>query len=184
MAEVVKIAVTCDPELLDLIEANAQALKMPPIANDSLSDVRTQIIRRAIQAKIDVVARDPQETGERVVLNFGHTLGHAIESAAKYQLRHGECVAIGMCGALQLGERLGITDKHLRSRVVSLIEALGLPTRARVRLPLAARYLARDKKRDKTSLRFVFPRVAGAWKLHSVDIETAREALSSVIVSL
>lgn len=181
MAEALKVAVALDASLLATIERHADALCDPPTVNDEHAALRASVIRAAVQAKIDVVAVDERESGPRMLLNFGHTVGHAVESASRYKLRHGECVAIGMVAALDLGVRLGVTPVALRDRVVRVIEALKLPTRAAVPAREAWSFLTRDKKRDGDTLRFVLATGAGSAIVRDVPAAEARRALRSVI---
>lgn len=168
MAEAVKVGVVLDAGLLDLIESGATELDA--------------VIRRAVQAKIDVVAVDERESGPRMLLNFGHTIGHAIESASGYRMLHGECVAVGMVAALELGASLGVTPPALVTRVTGVLEALGLPTRAHVRRDLVRRHLRADKKRDRTMLRFVLATEAGRAVVEKVAMERVEAAVERVVV--
>ena len=120
-------------------------------------------IARAMQVKINVVARDPLEQGERAKLNLGHTFGHAFELLSNYQLQHGEAVAIGLVCAARLAERRKLCDAGLAIRIENLLNAMELPTRGprgmAVDAILAA--MATDKKRVAARLRFVLPRALG-----------------------
>ncbi len=87
------------------------------------------LIRRNVEIKAGIVREDAEErSGLRMLLNFGHTVGHAIETCAGYALRHGECVALGMVAACRVGERIGLTAPTLTARVAALLSRLGLPT--------------------------------------------------------
>ncbi len=168
LAEAVKVGVALDAGLLDLIESGA-------------TDVGA-VIRRAVQAKIDVVAVDERESGPRMLLNFGHTIGHAIESASGYRMLHGECVAVGVVAALELGASLGVTPPALVTRVTKVLEALGLPTRAHVRGDLVRRHLMADKKRERASLRFVLATEAGRAVVEKVAMKSVEEAVERVVI--
>jgi 3-dehydroquinate synthase len=100
MAEVIKHGIIGDPGLLDLCRGGWKTIE------ENLDE----IIRRAMGVKIKVILEDPYEHGLRATLNFGHTLGHALEYSSGYQLRHGEAVSIGMVAAVRLSERLGIAE--------------------------------------------------------------------------
>jgi shikimate kinase/3-dehydroquinate synthase len=123
--EVVKHALIRDPELLDLLEARLDEI----LALDA--EITTQVIRRNIQIKAAVVSEDERETGGvREILNYGHTLGHAFETAGDYEsLLHGEAVALGMIAAAAIGERVGVTPSALVERQNRLIERTGLPVK-------------------------------------------------------
>jgi len=144
LAEVVKYGAIHDLAFLDWIERNAAAL----VARDAAA--LAYAIERSCEIKAAVVARDERESGARALLNFGHTFGHAIESATGYGTwLHGEAVAIGMALAARLSVRLGRIAQADADRLVALLERLGLP----VRPPAIARdawleYMGRDKKNE------------------------------------
>jgi 3-dehydroquinate synthase len=123
LAEVVKGAAIGDPAFFAWLETHADAL----LARDSQPLV--EAIARKVRYKAGVVARDETEQGERALLNFGHTFGHALETAGDYTtLLHGEAVAIGMLLAARLSERLGMSAPADTGRLQRLLERLGLPT--------------------------------------------------------
>ncbi|HEX8430175.1 MAG TPA: 3-dehydroquinate synthase [Longimicrobium sp.] len=143
LAEAVKHAAIADPEYLDWIESSAAYL----LAGDP--DTLTRLIVRSVEIKSEIVARDEREAGPRKLLNFGHTLGHAVESLSGYSLLHGEAVAIGMVEEARLGERIGVTAQGTSARLRKVLARLGLPTS----LPLD--YRAQDvigwTRSDKTA---------------------------------
>ena len=150
LAEAVKCGLVGDPALLDRLEAD------PGAAQAGAPAVLEEIIVRAVRVKADLVARDEREAGDRVRLNLGHTVGHALEAASAFDLRHGEAVSLGMVAAMRIGVRLGITPPELEARVARLLSALGLPVD--LEPYLAGSWLspaAFDKKRRSGSLRFV-----------------------------
>ncbi|MDP2948199.1 MAG: 3-dehydroquinate synthase family protein, partial [Chloroflexota bacterium] len=125
-AEVIKHALILDEELLRLLEENADAIcRLEP-------EVTTQVISRSIALKAAVVSEDEREdTGRRTILNYGHTIGHGLETAADYAgLLHGEAVAVGMTGAAQIARRLGLLPAAMAERQDTLIARFGLPLRA------------------------------------------------------
>ena len=150
MAEVVKCGFIQDPVILDILEHQRdQAL-------DPTSDVFVELVRRSIAVKAEVVGADFRESGRREILNFGHTLGHAIEHAERYQWRHGVAVAIGMVFAGELSRIVAGLDDESLTRLRSIIESLGLPTTYppdRWRTLLAT--MQKDKKARSGVLRFV-----------------------------
>jgi 3-dehydroquinate synthase len=122
MAEVVKAGFIADPVILDRIEED------PALAVDPAADVLPELIRRAIQVKADVVAADLRESHLREVLNYGHTLGHAIEHRENYRWRHGAAVSVGMVYAAELSRLAGRLDAAVVDRHRRVLAALGLPT--------------------------------------------------------
>ncbi len=183
LAEVVKVALAADPGLFASLEASAGPLGCRPRRRgwSAGASVRREALLGAVQAKIDVVARDEREGGPRAVLNLGHTLGHCIEHASGYRLRHGLAVSVGMVGALELGVRLGVTPAELRDRVLGLLRALGLPTRASAPREDARRALGLDKKRVGKALRFVLMAGLGEAVLREVPADEALGALDAVL---
>jgi 3-dehydroquinate synthase len=156
LAEAVKHALIRDAALLDYIEANAA-----PILEQHDATI-VELIRRNVEIKAAVVRDDERETGGRdaigrAALNFGHTIGHAVEAAAGFELRHGECVAIGLVAALQIGCARGRTDPALRNRTRTLLTSLGLPVTLPGDIDAAAlwRFIERDKKAAAGRARFL-----------------------------
>ncbi len=166
LAEVVKTALIGDGQLLELVEASAEAAAQGDLT------VAEQMVRRSIRVKARVVSQDEREGGLRACLNLGHTLGHALESQGGYtQLSHGEAVSLGLVLALRLGERLGVTPSDLTSRVTRLLARLGLPTEASsAALREAAQLIGHDKKRSGTSLRFVVVEGVGAVRTQRMEL--------------
>ncbi len=152
MAEVVKAGFIADPVILDLIEAD------PHAALDPSGEVLPELVRRAIVVKAEVVAADEKESELREILNYGHTLGHAIERRERYQWRHGAAVSVGLVFAAELGRLAGRLDDATAERHRSILTSLGLPTSYDAdALPQLLESMAGDKK---TSFRG--PAVRGA----------------------
>lgn len=122
MAEVIKYGVIRDAEFFDWLDGHLEAL----LARDS--QALSFAIERSCRCKAEIVATDEREAGQRALLNFGHTFGHAIETGAGYGVwLHGEAVAAGMCMASELSWRLGWLGRTDRDRIIDLIERAGLP---------------------------------------------------------
>ncbi|WP_343599914.1 3-dehydroquinate synthase [Mycobacterium sp.] len=150
MAEVVKAGFIADPVILDLIEADPRA------ATDPAGDVLPELIRRAVTVKADVVAADEKESQLREILNYGHTLAHAIERREHYQWRHGAAVSVGLVFAAELGRLAGRLDDTTADRHRSILTSLGLPVSYDAgALPQLLEYMAGDKKTRAGVLRFV-----------------------------
>ncbi|WP_422933189.1 3-dehydroquinate synthase [Sinomonas sp. P47F7] len=150
LAEVVKCGFIADPEILDLVERDTDG------ATDASSDTVRELIERAIAVKADVVSTDLKESGRREILNYGHTLGHAIELAERYQWRHGAAVSVGMMFAAELARSVGRLDDAVADRHRHVLELLGLPTSYRGdRWQALLDGMRRDKKSRGDLLRFV-----------------------------
>lgn len=151
LAEVIKYGVIADPEILTVLEQHKCAeLRGNP-------DVMEHLVRRSCEIKADVVRRDEREGGLRAILNFGHTLGHAIEQVGGYGERlHGEAISIGMVYAARLSERVRGFSPASTERLRQILEQVGLPT-AYPDLPweelMAA--MQRDKKKQAGEVGFV-----------------------------
>lgn len=173
LAEMVKIALVRDPELLARLDRDAEALA----AGD-----RTALrpaVREAIRAKIRVVRDDERESGARGLLNLGHTVGHALEAHAGYAgLLHGEAVAIGTVLEIEACERLGLSPAGTAKRTEALFERMGLPTRApRETIEAAWPFVLADKKRTAASLKLPVVTGAGTGAMHRVEFAALRGAL-------
>ena len=121
MAEIVKAGFIADPTILDLVEAD------PAAALDPRGDVLPELVRRAIRVKADVVGADLRESHLREILNYGHTLGHAIERREDYRWRHGAAVSVGLVFAAELARAAGRLDDATADRHRAVLAALGLP---------------------------------------------------------
>ncbi|MGV0634149.1 3-dehydroquinate synthase [Mycolicibacillus trivialis] len=150
MAEVVKAGFIADPVILDLIEADPEA------AVDPTKPVLGELIRRAITVKAEVVAADEKESELREILNYGHTLAHAIEALENYRWRHGDAVAVGLVFAAELARLAGRLDDATADRHRRIIRAIGLPDTYHANaLPKLMEYMAGDKKSRAGVMRFV-----------------------------
>ncbi|MCX7975899.1 MAG: hypothetical protein N2646_02390, partial [Bellilinea sp.] len=133
------------------------------------------------QVKVRVIQADPYEQGLREVLNFGHTLGHALEKASGYRLRHGEAVAIGMVIETRLAERLGLASVGLSEQLAQVLQRIGLPVQPPPGLAVEdiRAALQVDKKRRRGELRFSLPRRVG--QVEYGVVIPAEEALREVM---
>jgi 3-dehydroquinate synthase len=122
VAEIIKYGVVWDRAFFEYLDDNREkVLSLDP-------DAILHVIRRSCEIKADVVSKDEREGGLRAILNFGHTIGHAIETAENYTIRHGYAVAIGMVYAARLAEKTGFCDASVPDRIEKLVAAYGLPT--------------------------------------------------------
>jgi 3-dehydroquinate synthase len=172
LAEVIKYGVILDPHFFVTLEDRSGA-----ILGGEPAALR-QVVAHSCRLKADVVSRDErEETGLRAILNFGHTIGHAVEAVAGYgsQVLHGEAVAIGMVAEARLAERLGWIETTTTERLVALIDRFGLPTAIPARLAIQADALidamGRDKKNQRGKIRFILPRALGEVELTDAPTE-------------
>jgi 3-dehydroquinate synthase len=155
LAEVVKCGFIADPTILDLVESDPLAATQPGSAS------LRELIERAIRVKVDVVVDDLKETAAaggvgREALNYGHTLGHAIEKAERYNFRHGAAVSLGMTFAAELARLAGRLDEETADRHRSVLELVGLPTTYRgAEWGQLHEAMKVDKKTRGDNLRFV-----------------------------
>jgi 3-dehydroquinate synthase len=150
LAEVVKCGFIADPVILDLIEAD------PAAAATAGSPVERELVERSIRVKAHVVSEDLTEQGRREILNYGHTLGHAIERAEHYRWRHGDAISVGLVYAAALGRLLGHLDPGTAGRHRTILESLGLPTSyAPDAFPDLLDTMRIDKKARGNRLRFI-----------------------------
>jgi 3-dehydroquinate synthase len=150
LAEVVKCGFIADPAILDLIEAD------PAAAADPHGPALRELVERAIRVKAHVVGTDLRESGLREILNYGHTLGHAIEKRERYAWKHGHAVAVGMIFAAELSRLAGRLDDATAARHRAVLELLKLPTGyPRDAWPELHDAMRVDKKARADRLRFV-----------------------------
>ena len=146
LAEVVKVGFTHDPRILELLDADATTPQGPHTR---------ELIERAITVKAKVVGEDLTEQGQREFLNYGHTLGHAIERLENYSWRHGAAVSVGLVFAAELGRLAGRLDDATADRHRATLEALGLPISYRGDWDELRAVMSVDKKTRGSRLRFV-----------------------------
>ena len=165
MTEVVKHGIISDPKLfalcsrgLDWVKANLE-----------------EIVKRAMAVKIKIIEEDPYERGFRAALNLGHTAGHAVELVSRFELTHGEAIAIGMVVEAKYAERIGLTLKGLSEIIAKTLTALKLPVEIPQGLPREdiIRAMRMDKKKDSKVIRFALPVEIGKVELVEVsDLES------------
>jgi len=172
MAEVVKAGLIGDAALFTKLES----LGRSAFASAEL----TSAVAAAVKVKIGVVSEDERESGRRAVLNFGHTVGHAIETASHYQLLHGEAVSLGMVAALRLGEARGVTAPGLASRTQALLDRLGLPVDVKPHLTRETlAHVEVDKKRRGGAVHFVFVPRPGEAVLCDLPLDEVKEQVAA-----
>ncbi|MGW0702799.1 3-dehydroquinate synthase [Streptomyces sp. NPDC002867] len=150
MAEIIKAGFIADPVILDLIEADPEGARTPEGPHTH------ELIVRSIQVKADVVSSDLKESGLREILNYGHTLAHAIEKNERYKWRHGAAVSVGMVFAAELGRLAGRLDDATADRHRAVLKSVGLPLTYRGdQWPKLLETMKVDKKSRGNLLRFI-----------------------------
>ena len=169
MAEVVKHGIISDPELFALCSNGMDWVKAH----------LEEIVKRALAVKIQIIEEDPYEKGIRAALNLGHTVGHAVELASKFELRHGEAIAIGMVAEAKYAERIGVARKGLADEISTVLSGLGLPVEIPADMPREEIINAMrvDKKKSAKSVRFALPVEIG--KVELVEVSDLESVIAS-----
>ncbi|MFG3036486.1 3-dehydroquinate synthase [Streptomyces sp. NPDC048330] len=150
LAEIIKAGFIVDPVILDLIEEDPQAARTPAGPHTA------ELLVRSIKVKAEVVSGDLKESGRREILNYGHTLAHAIEKNERYKWRHGAAVSVGMVFAAELGRLAGRLDDATADRHRAILESVGLPLTYRGdQWPKLLETMRVDKKSRGDLLRFI-----------------------------
>lgn len=181
--------VLIDPEVLDTLpdttfaDGMAEVVKYGYIANPAILDMVSQpdyqtqiddIIYECVKIKRDVVAIDEHDTGLRMILNFGHTIGHAAEKLGNYtELTHGQAVAIGMVAAMRLNALRG--DEDLTAPLIALLQKIGLPTELTYDREAIFGALLSDKKKFGNTVNFILVREPGRAEITPIEAETLHE---------
>jgi len=167
MAEVIKTAAVLDAEMFGALETGDIGLQ--------------EIVARCVAIKGGIVARDEKETGERKVLNFGHTVGHAVELHSGYTLLHGDAVAIGMMVVARAAVAAGWCAVGVPGRLEALLQKHGLPTRCMVAPGELVAACLRDKKRAGDSITWVLPVDIGRYELRQLPVAGLEALIASGI---
>ena len=180
MAEIIKYGIIWDTELFARLEKSKNLSQLWHIK----SELMDFILQYSCQAKVDIVSKDEKETGLRTILNYGHTIGHAVESLTGYtQLTHGEATAIGMFAAGEIAIKLGMWTKENSQRQNALIEKAGLKTKLPDSLNISKIIdaLQKDKKVKEGKVRFILPtQIGGVEITDRVPTTAIYEVLSSM----
>jgi 3-dehydroquinate synthase len=174
LAEVIKCGVIMDEAFFGWLEANIEKLlRLGPA-------VTTKAIQRCCELKAEIVALDERESDRRAILNYGHTVGHALETVARYEdLIHGEAIAVGMVLASRVAEKLGMVASEVTARQKALLEQAGLPTTVKgLDASKVLETMRHDKKTRGGKLTMVLPTRIGEVKLvKDVSTEVVTEVL-------
>jgi 3-dehydroquinate synthase len=177
--------VLCDRSLLEMlpprifVEGCAEVIKYAVIADEGLFRMLEsglpldleETITRCVRIKRDIVCEDELETGERRLLSFGHTVGHAVERLSGYMMTHGNAISIGMAIEMLASVRMGLCSDECYSDLVDLLHKFGLPYKTRYRADDIARAAMADNKRRNKKITMVFPRRIGKCTLLDVEVE-------------
>ncbi len=156
LAEIIKYAMACDRQLFTLIEDNLDRVKW---LDDGLLE---EVVFRCARIKAGIVEKDERDLGIRAILNYGHTIGHAIESASDFAVKHGEAIAVGMLIEAKISQELDILEKSDLIRLKDIISGAGLPTKVPGLKPEEILpVIKHDKKILRGRTRFVLPRAIG-----------------------
>lgn len=176
MAEVIKYGVIADKDFFAYLKTNREDIL-------ALGESIISVIRRSCEIKADVVSKDETEAGLRAILNFGHTIGHAVETVTGYKrFLHGEAIAIGMCVAAGLAVRMKMLREGDALKIKGLVEMYNLPSRIPGDLDVSEMMNAMevDKKVKAGKLRFVLPEAIGKVRIEEgVDREKIRQIISA-----
>jgi len=171
MAEVVKHGIISDPALFEMCKRGMDWVK------ENLEEV----VKYAMAVKIKVIEQDPYEKGIRATLNLGHTVGHAVELISKFELRHGEAIAIGTVIEAKYAEQIGVAEKGLADKIAGTMSALGLPIDIPDEMPREEiiRAMRVDKKKNAKVIRFALPSEIGKVELVVVRVTDLEEVIGN-----
>lgn len=177
MAEVIKYGIIYDATFFKYLEQNAA--RIAALEPEALA----YVIRRCCEIKAEVVTQDETEQGLRAILNFGHTVGHGIESAKEFELLHGECVAIGMVAACKLALDMGLIGKEVLNSLTSILENYALPTSVSgIDAGQIESYMKNDKKKIGANLKFILPQEIGRVGIYTdVEERSIRAAVEYIL---
>lgn len=157
LGEVIKMAVILDPAFFVFLERNIAGIMA---LDDALLE---EVVSTTSQLKVGVVEKDEREENLRAILNFGHTIGHAVESVSNFSLKHGHAVALGMLAASIISNKMGMLSKEEYARLHNLIQKAGLPTRIpKVSTEKIFEAMQHDKKVLQNKVRFILPKAIGS----------------------
>lgn len=175
ISEIIKAGVILDPELIQILrQSSKQIFQLERV-------VLEEIISRAVQVKADIVGRDEFESHERMKLNFGHTIGHALETSCK--LSHGQAVACGMVLETKLSVLLGLCSEDLVSDISDLCKMFELPTTVDFDIDDIVVRMLQDKKKRSERLQFALPTKLGQVEIIAVKIDEVKKYLSDLRIS-
>lgn len=165
--EIIKYACIADAHLFT-------TLKEHPIVCEDIytnTHLMSQIIHRCIAIKAQVIEEDVFETSKRQILNFGHTIGHALEAASDFQIPHGTCVARGMCMIMNAASQLGWVHSHVSAQIFDIVESYGLYAPSKKDPKTLYSFMLHDKKRRGDRMNIVLTPTIGTSQIRSISLE-------------
>lgn len=177
LAEIVKYGIIDDVDLFSLLERDGEKL----VEGDM--ELLQNVVEQACKIKKSIVEIDEQDRGMRRILNFGHTLGHALEAQSAYTMSHGNAVSLGMIAAGRISEKRGHLGAAERQRIERLVRSLGLPTVIPDTMDTTGilRHMQRDKKRQNNELHFVLLKKIGMPFINgSIDEQTVKDTIEEL----
>lgn len=172
--EIIKYACIADADLFE-------ELKTRPLIHEAVytdTHLMGKIIRRCVEIKAGVIAEDERESYMRQILNFGHTLGHALEAASDFQLPHGTCVARGMCMIMHAAAQLEWVDSHMYEQVFNIVNEYGLYAPSDIDSHVLYSYILHDKKRTGDYINIVLTPTIGAAQIRSISLDQCFQMLT------
>jgi 3-dehydroquinate synthase len=160
MAEVIKYAAICKKEL--------------GVSLENGIDIE-EIIAQCVSIKSDIVQRDERDTGERQLLNFGHTLAHSVEKCSGFEIPHGSAVAIGMVIATKGAYEIGLSDEDYSNVLLPILKANNLPTSCGFSAKALADVALSDKKRSQDTISLIVPEKYGLCKIEKIHIDKLQD---------
>lgn len=179
--EILKYAVIADKNLWHLLATHNQVkLYDKERAQGTSQDLHQlgEIIKRCIEIKSSVVSKDETEGGLRQILNFGHTIGHAIEAAMNFEQGHGSCVAAGMCCIARAAYHENLCSAQTMNEIINLVSSYQLPTTTNIETDVLYHYATHDKKRHGNSINVVIPQEIGQVYIQRMSLDEFKAFLS------
>lgn len=164
VAEAIKYGAICDKQLFDLLSENKNA------------DIES-IIERCVSIKAEIVSEDEFDTGKRQLLNFGHTIGHAVEKATDFKISHGIAVGIGMAIISKISDSLGWSDEQTYPQIIKCLENNNIPTDTDIKTEELLFVMLKDKKRNGDTINLVIPEKIGCCVLKNISISSLEDVL-------
>jgi len=171
-AEIIKYGFIRNPEISNYLEANIDK------AFNQDQDVLEKLVYDSVKVKVDIVQSDEKEQGERKILNFGHTFGHAIEKLQG--ISHGQSVSLGMILAARMSVNLGLLNSSVVDKLSSLLEKTGLPIKADIDTEIMAETMLKDKKKSGDILQFILLEAEGKAIVHKLNIKDVKAVLNDL----